>query len=144
MRVDNINKLFTFFFLAIFGMLLNKKGVFFKNGDWYVLFNVTLVFVFLASISIKFIFIKCNHFIRRWLIIILGYPILAFLSGSIGPVTAGLLNGEVPQNFLGFIEALLLGGIFWGFGIGISTGIPIYLIVIYLIYKDHQKNSGET
>ena len=108
-----------------------------ENG--IICFVLSSVFLLLSTIWVRFIFNQVIKFYVKFGIFILSFPMLMALSI--------ILCGGSLLLFKASIDDVLVIVFYWGIlGVSLSIffAIPIYLIVIYLIYKDHQKNSGET
>lgn len=104
-----------------------------------ILFVQSSVFLLLSTIWVRFIFNQVTKFYVKLGILIISFLMLMALSLII-------LCGGSLFLFKASIDDVLVFIFYWGIlGVSLSIffAIPIYLIVIYLIYKDHQKNSGE-
>lgn len=105
-----------------------------SNGA--IFFIQSSVFLLLSTIWVRFIFNQVVKFYVKLGTLIVSFPMLMALSI--------ILWGGSLLLFKASIDDVLVIMFYWGvFGVSLSIflGMPIYIIVIYLLYKDSQKRA---
>lgn len=126
------------FFLSILVLSYEKwmgYNRFLENIGPLLLYS--MVFLLLSTFVVGYIL---NQKIKKYFqigLILISLPILLLCSGGL----FGLLP-LLKWDLEGALFYLLYWGA-WGISFGFFFGLPIYLIVIYLLYRDDQKQKGE-
>ena len=126
--------------LSITGIFLGVVALYIRGNVYnYYLDNIgfpllySAVFLLMSTHFIEFILRKkINKYFQIGLILI-SLPVLLLCSGGLFGVLP-LLKWDLE----GALFYLLYWGS-WGISFGFFFGVPIYLIVIFLLYRDHRK-----